>query len=82
MDTTMIGARVLSVRNGRNEAEPPPAAWIFGVVLDQELDGHARWIIETSDDSLIAQLRSAYEAKSHTAIPRNLLVDPTVNAVD
>ncbi|CAN5353016.1 hypothetical protein BH09CHL1_BH09CHL1_12330 [soil metagenome] len=82
MDTTMIGVHVLSARNGQSEAQMSPAAWIFGVVLDQELDGHARWIIETGDDSLIAQLRSAYEAKSHTDIARGLLVDPLINAID
>lgn len=81
MDTTMIGVHVLSARNGQNETQMP-SAWIFGVVLDQELDGHARWIIETGDVSLIAQLRSAYEAKSHTEIARSLLADPLINAID
>jgi hypothetical protein len=82
MDTTMIGAYVLSVRSGLNDEHVPPAAWIFGIVLDQQVDGHARWIVETGDDALIAQLRSAYEGKSHTTIARSLLVDPLINAVD
>jgi hypothetical protein len=82
MDSTNLTARVLSVRSGQYGAPDAKDAWIFGVELDRDFDGHTKWIVETGDAAIAAQFRSAYETKSAIDISRDLLVDPEINAVD
>lgn len=82
MDSNLIGAHVLSMRRPQNVNQTISSPWIFGIELDHDLDGHIRWIVETGDEAVIAQLRSAYERKSHTDLSRSLFIDPLVNAVE
>jgi hypothetical protein len=78
----MVAIHVLSARYAQNENPDETTTWTFGVLLDQAVEGHQRWIVETADPVLIAQLHSAYREKSHTSINIELLVDAAINAVD
>lgn len=81
MDANMVAAHVLSARSGQYVCHGTDA-WIFGVVLEREVEGHNRWMIETTDASVVSQLRSAYAEKTLVNVSRELLVDPAINAVD
>lgn len=81
MSATSIDAHVLSAKR-QPETEDGKSAWIFGVVLEGEVDGHQRWIIEISEVDAVNQLLAAFESGQLTTISRDLLVDPAVNAVD
>jgi hypothetical protein len=81
MTAPLIGAHVLSAKR-QPDAEDGNSAWIFGVVLEQQIDGHLRWIIETADVDAVHQLLAAFESGQRVTISRDLLVDPAVNAVD
>jgi len=81
MAATTIGARVLSAKR-QPDTEDGNRTWLFGVVLESEIEGHLRWIIETADVDAVSQLLAAFESGQLTAISRDLLVDPAVNAVD
>jgi hypothetical protein len=81
MAATTIGARVLSAKR-QPDTEDGNSAWLFGVVLESEIDGHTRWIVETADVDAVNQLLAAFENGQQTTISCDLLVDPAVNAVD
>jgi hypothetical protein len=77
-----VVARVLSARPAQCASQNGADVWLFGIVLEQDIQGHSRWIIETTDAAVISHLRTAYADKSLTAIDATLLTDPAVNAVD
>lgn len=78
----MVIAHVLSARCAQYTSQGDASVWIFGVLLEREVEGSQRWIIETADPAVIAQLHSAYTEKSPTSIYSSLFVDPAINAVD
>jgi hypothetical protein len=82
MKSSDVMAHVLSARCGQYGGQGGEVAWIFGVEIDEAVDGRTRWIIETTDKDVIAQLEAAYTGKLDTAVRRDLLVDPAINAVD
>jgi hypothetical protein len=82
MNSNVVTAHVLSAQQGKYGGRGDAVAWIFGVALEQEIDGHTQWIIETADEDVIAQLRAAYIGKTPTGVRRELFVDPAINAVD